>query len=943
MKHMKHSYLLAVLLLLGIQTATAQKAAHKGYDVTLTVSDKDSHEPIIMATIQLQPTGTVAVTNADGRATLRNIEPGNYTINISYVGYEPTKTNVKVNGPLNMNFQMTPTTLALREVNVVAKQKAGGASTTSVIGRQAIDHLQASSLADIMQLIPGQLMTNPDLTSQSNLQIRTLSNNNTAAFGSGVIVDGMPVSNNGTLSAGSVSTTAFTGTDLRNFSADDIDEVEVIRGIPSAEYGDLTSGLMVVKSKIGVTPWQLKGKINPGLMNYSLGKGLRMNRYGVLNFNVDYAQAWGDPRLKTKSFDRYTLSAGYGLDITRKWHTDTKVRYMYAKDWSGDDPDLQKEGIENRSTNQTLTLTHNGRISVDKLFSRNINYTIGLTLTASDTKNMGYQSLTNGVVHILTTQTTGYHQVPWQDMPYLATGYTESRPGNFYAKVNNSFYIKSGKVNQRFKMGIDYHYDWNSGKGFYNDDENLPYKLNDSSRPRAFSDVPGLHQFAAYIEDNMTWNYAKGRNVRLQLGARFSAMQPFSDVRTFALSPRLNASIDVTKWLVLRAGIGLNSKTPGLNYLYPDKKYRDIATTTYYHNSSLSPSLYPASVVEYYTYVYDVESSKNLKNATTTKIEVGADIRLPGNRKLSITAYQDRTPNGFANASEFLTFMANKFSMVKGDGMQPSQYNITPGSIDPLTGQITATTIDYNNPDQTPNVYWMTTGRMSNDNVLVNRGIEFDFDLGRINPINTNLYLSGAWQESKYYSTGLNSESPNGLPSNYNNSREPYRLLYPSGKDFSRNRQFVSTLRLVTNIPALRMVASFTGQVIWHSSTYSYVAYKRPYAFMTQDMAIHAIPADQLTGYMDMNGNWSAAIPATDYIDMEKQKQEETDNEPTTNPITWNLSARLTKEFGRYAGLSFYCNNVLYYEPFMSTNKTGTLTQRNTNSFSFGVELFFNL
>ena len=76
---------------------------------------------------------------------------------------------------------------------------------------------------------------------------------------------------------------------------------------------------------------------------------------------------------------------------------------------------------------------------------------------------------------------------------------------------------------------------------------------------------------------------------------------------------------------------------------------------------------------------------------------------------------------------------------------------------------------------------------------------------------------------------------------------------------------------------------------------------------------------------------------------MEKQKQEETDNEPTTNPITWNLSARLTKEFGRYAGLSFYCNNVLYYEPFMSTNKSGTLTQRNTNSFSFGVELFFNL
>ena len=54
-------------------------------------------------------------------------------------------------------------------------------------------------------------------------------------------------------------------------SAIHVEGVEVVRGIPSAEYGDLTSGMVVVHSKIGVTPWQLKGKVNPGLMNYSLG------------------------------------------------------------------------------------------------------------------------------------------------------------------------------------------------------------------------------------------------------------------------------------------------------------------------------------------------------------------------------------------------------------------------------------------------------------------------------------------------------------------------------------------------------------------------------------------------------------------------------------------------------------------------------------------------
>ena len=33
----------------------------------------------------------------------------------------------------------------------------------------------------------------------------------------------------------------------------------------------------------------------------------------------------------------------------------------------------------------------------------------------------------------------------------------------------------------------------------------------------------------------------------------------------------------------------------------------------------------------------------------------------------------------------------------------------------------------------------------------------------------------------------------------------------------------------------------------------------------------------------------------------------------------------------------------MFYEPYMKNNLTTTLTQRNTNSFSYGVELSFNL
>ena len=932
--------ILSTCLLATTMTAMGQRTGRSAHDIELSVTDKTNKEAIIMASVQLRPTGIVAVTDMDGRATLRNVEDGTYTIHLSYVGYEPINTTVKVSKSMKMSFKMQPTTLALSEVTVTAKQNAAGAATSSIIGRQAIDHLQASSLADVMQLIPGQLMTNTDLTSQSNLQIRTLSNNNTAAFGSSVIIDGMPVSNNGTLTAGTVSTTAFTGTDLRNFSADDIQEVEVIRGIPSAEYGDLTSGLMVVHSKMGVTPWQVKGKINPGLMNYSVGKGLRMDKYGVLNFNLDYAQAWGDPRMKTKSFDRYTFTIGYGLDITRKWHADTKLRYMYAKDWNGDDPDAQKEGQESRNTNKVLSLTHNGKISVDKLFSRNINYTVGLSLTAVDNKATDYQSLNNGVVYLLTERTTGYYETPWLNQTYRSTGYTESRPGSLYAKVNNSFFIKAGKVYQRFKMGVDYHYDWNSGKGFYNDDESRPYKTNNGGRPRAFDDVPGLHQIAAYAEDNASWNYSGSKSIRMQLGARFTAMQPFGDVRTFALSPRLNLSMEVTKWLTLHGGIGLNSKTPGMNYLYPDNKYMDHKAADYFYNGSKDPALYPQSKVVYYTYVLPVEYSKNLKNATTTKIEVGADIKLPGGRKLSVTAYQDRTPNGFSNLSQFTTYEALLYTKA-GGGL------LTPGMKDPTTGQVlTETKILYDKPDDVPSTYWITTGQMGNDNVLINRGIEFDCDLGKIKPLNTSIFFSGAWQESKYYNEGTNSDSPTNIPvaTGYTKrSTYPFRLLYPSGLDYERDRRFVNTLRLVTNIPALRMVVSFTGQVIWHDSKYSYSADKDPYAILMADQTMIPISASDMTRYLDMNGNFTDTYDENTTIKMEDQRKTYNDKEPTKQPITWNLSARLTKEFGKFAGLSFYANNVLFYEPFMSTNKSGTLTQRNTGSYSFGVELFFNL
>jgi hypothetical protein len=107
---------------------------------------------------------------------------------------------------------------------------------------------------------------------------------------------------------------------------------------------------------------------------------------------------------------------------------------------------------------------------------------------------------------------------------------------------------------------------------------------------------------------------------------------------------------------------------------------------------------------------------------------------------------------------------------------------------------------------------------------------------------------------------------------------------------------------------------------------------------------MHTITSEMLNGYIGVDGNYYATKPdGIESISLSDEIKNPRDNDPTKNPVTWNLSARITKELGKTANLSFYANNVLFYEPFMSSSTSKTLTQRNTGNFSFGLELSFNL
>lgn len=168
-------------------------------------------------------------------------------------------------------------------------------------------------------------------------------------------------------------------------------------------------------------------------------------------------------------------------------------------------------------------------------------------------------------------------------------------------------------------------------------------------------------------------------------------------------------------------------------------------------------------------------------------------------------------------------------------------------------------------------------------------------------------------------------------------------MVYPSDYNRSIYRQFINTLRMVTHIPRLRMVASFTGQVILYNYSFNKVITTNPIGYLTPDLNYHPITPDMMQGFLDLDGHYYAAAPSGHYVRLSDVVVRASDAVPSKTPITWNLSARLTKELGNIGGLSLYVNNALFYEPYLHNSTTTTLSQRNVGSFGYGVELYFNL
>lgn len=895
--------LLSILMLFGVSAYGRDSGT---YTIKAVILDKTG-EPLSGATMQLVQSGLWGISGKDGEVEIRNVPRLPVAYKVSMLGYKDVEGEICLDGKDNVRILMEEESLSMREVVVVAQAGQGGESTTSIIGRQALDHLQATSLKDILQLLPGGVsMKNPSLTSPGQFKVRTLASDDNATFGAAIIINGMPVSTNANMNTGlglSSISSGNSGADLRSIATDDIESVEIIRGVASAEYGDVSSGVMIVNKRIGVSDLNMKARIMPGIMQLHAGKGFDIKSAGSLNISADYARGTSDPRFLTDKYNRGILSLAHRKTLLDKtWTLTTNIDLSYTGEWKGADPDepeAMKKFFSSRDA-FSLRLSHNGMLKLDKALARTLKYDVALSLASDRIFNDRLVSVGSGAI-LDATKDGMYEGTPYPSSYETLSG-TKSNPVMYWAKFSDLFYLNVGNMSNRFNVGAEWKIEGNRGIGQY--DKTLKFKAFAQDRIRRFCDIPYMNQISAYVEDNVVLTFSERRypNITGQVGVRWTVVQPWRNERMMALSPRLNIAVNPVRYLSLRLGYGISEKVPSLQDLYPSPDYYD------FYNMSVSDG--QKSYYLYSTRVFD-NKPVSIKTMRGTKYELGFDVRLDNGMSFSVVGYHEKVSRCFGpDNSEWKTLVFDVWNAA----------DVT------FTGQ--KPIYDQQNPSRRDTVLYNLI-RPGNPKSRRNRGIEFDFNFGKINATNTSFYLSGAWSETRSSSSNLGYKLPVGEARNYG----PVYVVYPeSSYSFSENRRFSATLRVVQHIPAIRFIVSASAQCILYEYDHEVSSGTRPLGYIYGSEYIK-FTEDQLD---DIEFNFHGYMLKDQIFDTRIS------NVPVTWPAIWCLDMRVTKEIGDKAGFSFYANNVLFSQPWQSNSVSVSKVERNGGLFSYGLEIFLN-
>ncbi|WP_295129249.1 TonB-dependent receptor [uncultured Chitinophaga sp.] len=858
-------------------------------------------------------------TNSAGQFILE-VTPGDAVIQlmVASAGMQTTKRVIPANrADLHQNIRIVMQELSLRlnmvEVNV--RRKPDAVSNSSIFfDRELIEQLQATSIADVLKFLPGKTITNPSLQSPNQLTLRTEGDGATArnnAFGTAIIIDDIQMSNNANMQHLSIGRWGLGGTgaivseaagsgdfanagiDLRQIPVDNVESIEVVSGVPSARYGDLTDGMVNVLRQAGRTPLQVSVRLRGATTNASAGQGFNLKgKNGAINYSFNILNANDDPRDNLKSYTRLSAGLMWSRYFGKKDFIKNTLSFDFSKnlDKQRVDPD-DDDKRQSRFNYTGISMSNRTSAKWKSAWFKQSSLNLSFSISENDSFDEWY--VNKAPFPVADGMTTGTYEGYWTAGNFAAARRVLGKPVSAALRQENTLLLHTGRLEHEVVAGVNMAYADNLGKGQIVDPAKPRFQASGGvtglftmgERPFTFKYVPAEVNTGAYVEDRFRFQVFD-RLVRMNAGVRADWQNG-----GFSVSPRINMNYELSKKWKFNLAYGTASKSASLSMRNPGPVYFDMPLVNRFADNAVE-ALYLV-----HTEVMRVNNN-DLKPMHSRSWEAGFsyDDRL---FSASVFGYYKTVRDGFGT-----TVIAAPVTLpVYG-------YTANPGA--PTTYFETGLMRRY------PLSYDKAVNNL-NSNTM---GMELMVSTRKIKFIQTSFDLSTAFNSTYYRNSGRSIAFID--RSNVNWDKPEWFGVYESSA--RRSSQTKSTLSANTHIQALGMVASMVMEVFWQQRTVNYGQDEYAVGYYDSTMQYHDIPEDkrqspQFAHLTDVQRNSKFSL--------------------TDRPRMYtNYHLRLSKEITRNIRFSFNINNVFNYRPTYFNELSNSLIVFNAPP-SYGAELTF--
>lgn len=855
------------------------------------------------------------VTDIKGEAKESFVQPCKIRLHLSFLGYKDKDIAFLLDKNKEIQIEMTSSPEELNEV-VVTAQEMQQTTTTSKINKESLSLLQPSSLSDIFELLPGGYSKDPNMGGANLATLRTPTRNSGDGYsietlGTGFVIDGVPMSNNMNMQSALGAweskvldkNTVGMGIDMRAISTDAIQSIEVMRGVASSVYGDMTNGLIKVNRNYGYTGLEARMKMDAKSKLFYLGKSFYTGKNnGILNLGIDYLDSRIDPRSSLESFKRIGISSRYRMSkqlnrgsVSLNSHFD----YSSTIDNYKEDVDILNNAAESfKSQDQNIVASINLGFYELTSFMPKLNIQVSTTVGIDKLEKVDFVQIDRPTA-VPNTDTEGEFEALVLPPRYTSEQRVEGRPVNIFTQLIGEFTNNKWSIDNELTVGGDIRYEKNFGRGYIYD-LSTPPSPSVTTKPTPFKDIPAYTQLAFFAEETISLPLGKLFRLDIMAGLRAQSLLGIASDYTMKgkwyLDPRTNFGLHLPHFDIngkefrssLHYAYGLQTKMPVASHLYPDPFYYSYIQLNYFHENPENRLIHIRNYKIDPTN-FDVEVSRNRKSEF--RLDLSYDYNF-----LSVIYFNEYLSDGFRNTTPYNIFDYKKYS--------------TTGQT--IVGKPDLSTLPFTNES-----HIATYGVTTNGSTIDKEGVEFQLALKRFKFLNTRFTANGAWIKSLYHNSQALMKKASEV---IGNEKIEYVGIYDDkgGRIIS---SFNTSFYLDSYIPRLGLNIILSAQCLWSSSSH--------------DMWVSGIP----THYVGVDGvvkefDVKNTIADHSYILIDTKAESLYQKWEDPKEIYFNI--KLRKKIYKESSVSLFVNRAFAYLPEVEVN--GVPQVRYTTPY-FGAEL----